>query len=76
MDTVTIQILTFTVGCGLSIGASLSLILWMGHHPPSDLPKEMLFASEWVVFKRYFLVPVAAIVVGLICIILPFFTPF
>lgn len=76
MDIVAIQILTFTFGCGLAIGASLSLLLWIMTHPPSELPKEMLFASEWVVFKRYFLVPMAAIVIGLICIILPFFTPF
>lgn len=67
-----LQILTFVLGCGLAGSAGLHLLIWTSTHHPSELPESMLFASTWVLIRRYFLLELITMGVGVVLMILPF----
>lgn len=67
--TTVVEPLLFILGCAITIGAGISLTLWMVTHPASVLPKEELFWSEWAVFRKYFLLPFACMVIGVLSIV-------
>lgn len=76
MNESTLRLLAFYVGCLLTGGCGLYLLLWTALHPPDLLPKRVLEMSGPRIFLHYFLFPGIGTAIGLILILAVWLAPY